>query len=35
LSLVVENLFDAAYRLHGSSVNAAGRGVLLELMLGL
>jgi len=31
LNLVVENLLDAAYRVHGSSVNGRGRGVLLGL----
>jgi len=31
LNLVVENLFDAAYRVHGSSVNGPGLGVLLGL----
>lgn len=34
LSLVLENLFDAAWRAHGSSVNGPGRGFLLEGMLG-
>lgn len=28
LSLVVENLFDVAYRVHGSSINAPGIGVM-------
>lgn len=28
LSLVVENLFDVAYRIHGSSINAPGVGVM-------
>lgn len=31
---VLENLGNAAYRYHGSSVNGAGRGVLVELQLG-
>jgi outer membrane receptor protein involved in Fe transport len=34
VALVVENLGDAAYRYHGSSVNGAGRGLLLQLELG-
>ena len=29
-ALVFENLADAAYRYHGSSVNGAGRGVILS-----
>lgn len=29
LSLVFENVFDAAYRYHGSSVNGPGRGLML------
>jgi outer membrane receptor protein involved in Fe transport len=29
LNLVFENVFDAAYRVHGSSINGPGRGVLL------
>ena len=29
LTLIFENVFDAAYRIHGSSVNSAGRGLLL------
>jgi outer membrane receptor protein involved in Fe transport len=28
LSLVVENLFDVAYRVHGSSINGPGIGVM-------
>lgn len=35
VALVVENLFDAAYRVHGSSVNGAGRGVVLSVSGGL
>ncbi|MGB0678893.1 MAG: TonB-dependent receptor [Polyangiales bacterium] len=35
LSLVLENLTDAAYRVHGSSINGAGRGIVLELGAGL
>jgi len=31
---VFENLADTAYRYHGSSVNGAGRGFLMELQLG-
>jgi len=31
LNLVVENLTDEAYRIHGSSVNGAGRGFILNL----
>jgi iron complex outermembrane receptor protein/hemoglobin/transferrin/lactoferrin receptor protein len=31
VALVVENLFDAAYRYHGSSVNGPGRGLALSL----
>lgn len=34
VAAVVENLFDTPYRFHGSSVNGAGRGVLLQLELG-
>lgn len=34
-SLVVENLTDAAYRYHGSSVNGPGRGIILSLEAGL
>jgi len=35
IALVVENVFDAAYRVHGSSVNGAGRGVILSVSGGL
>jgi outer membrane receptor protein involved in Fe transport len=31
LAAVVENLFDAPYRFHGSSVNGAGRGLMVQL----
>jgi iron complex outermembrane receptor protein/hemoglobin/transferrin/lactoferrin receptor protein len=34
LSGVLENLFDAAYRAHGSSVNGPGRGVMVLLKWG-
>ncbi len=34
IALVLENLFDAAWRAHGSSVNGPGRGFLLEAMVG-
>ncbi|MDH5670786.1 MAG: TonB-dependent receptor [Myxococcales bacterium] len=34
LSVVFENVFDAAYRIHGSSVNGGGRGLLAEVSLG-
>jgi iron complex outermembrane receptor protein/hemoglobin/transferrin/lactoferrin receptor protein len=34
VSLAFENVFDAAYRYHGSSVNGPGRGVVLLLDLG-
>jgi iron complex outermembrane receptor protein/hemoglobin/transferrin/lactoferrin receptor protein len=34
LALVAENLTDAAYRYHGSSVNGAGRSIIAELSLG-
>jgi len=34
VSLALENLFDTAYRYHGSSVNGPGRGVVLVLDLG-
>ncbi len=30
LSLVFENVFDAAYRVHGSSINGPGRGLIAE-----
>ncbi len=30
LSLVVENVFDQVYRVHGSGINGAGRGLLLR-----
>lgn len=32
---VFENIFDAAYRVHGSSVNGPGRGVVLSMEAGL
>lgn len=32
-SLAVENLFDTAYRYHGSSINGAGRGVVVAIEL--
>lgn len=32
---VLENVFDAAYRVHGSAVNGPGRGVLLSMEAGL
>lgn len=31
LSLLVENVFDQVYRVHGSGINGAGRGLLLQL----
>ena len=31
MSLVVENVFDQVYRVHGSGINGAGRGVILQL----
>lgn len=34
LSLVFENVGDTAYRIHGSSVNGPGRGVLFEAQFG-
>jgi iron complex outermembrane receptor protein/hemoglobin/transferrin/lactoferrin receptor protein len=34
LNLVLENLLDAAYRVHGSSINGPGRGILLGVTLG-
>jgi iron complex outermembrane receptor protein/hemoglobin/transferrin/lactoferrin receptor protein len=34
LSVVFENVFDAAWRAHGSSVNGPGRGLVVELMGG-
>jgi len=34
VSAVFENLFDAAYRVHGSSVNGPGRGVLFAVEAG-
>jgi iron complex outermembrane receptor protein/hemoglobin/transferrin/lactoferrin receptor protein len=33
-SLVLENVLDAAYRVHGSSIHGPGRGLLLGVMLG-
>jgi len=33
-SIILENLGDAAYRTHGSSVNGPGRSVLFHLELG-
>jgi outer membrane receptor protein involved in Fe transport len=35
VALVLENLFDAAYRVHGSSVNGPGRGVMLMVNVGM
>ncbi len=35
LAAVLENLFDSAYRVHGSSVNGPGRGVSISLEAGL
>ncbi len=35
LAAVLENLFDSAYRVHGSSVNGPGRGVLISMEAGL
>jgi len=34
-NVVVENVGDAAYRYHGSSVNGAGRGVIVNMEAGL
>jgi iron complex outermembrane receptor protein/hemoglobin/transferrin/lactoferrin receptor protein len=34
VSAVLENVLDAPYRFHGSSVNGAGRGVVLQLDAG-
>jgi outer membrane receptor protein involved in Fe transport len=34
VNLVLENLLDAAYRVHGSSINGPGRGILLGMTLG-
>lgn len=34
-ALVFENIFDAAYRIHGSSVNGPGRGVVISMEAGL
>jgi iron complex outermembrane receptor protein/hemoglobin/transferrin/lactoferrin receptor protein len=34
VSLVVENLFDSVWRVHGSSINGPGRGVMVLLGLG-
>jgi iron complex outermembrane receptor protein/hemoglobin/transferrin/lactoferrin receptor protein len=33
-NLIVENLFDTAWRVHGSSINQPGRGVLLQAAIG-
>jgi iron complex outermembrane receptor protein/hemoglobin/transferrin/lactoferrin receptor protein len=33
-SVVLENVLDAAYRVHGSSIHGPGRGLLLGVMLG-
>ena len=33
-SLTFENLFDAAYRYHGSAVNGPGRGVMFLMDIG-
>ncbi len=35
LAAVLENVFDAAYRWHGSSVNGAGRGIIVSIEAGL
>lgn len=35
VGVVVENLFDVAYRVHGSSINAAGIGVMAHASVGL
>jgi outer membrane receptor protein involved in Fe transport len=35
LAAVLENVGDAAYRWHGSSVNGAGRGLLVSVEAGL
>jgi iron complex outermembrane receptor protein/hemoglobin/transferrin/lactoferrin receptor protein len=35
VSAVLENVLDAAYRVHGSSVNGPGRGIILSLEAGL
>jgi iron complex outermembrane receptor protein/hemoglobin/transferrin/lactoferrin receptor protein len=35
LHLVLENVFDVAYRVHGSSINGPGRGIQLGMLLGL
>jgi outer membrane receptor protein involved in Fe transport len=35
LNLVLENVLDTAYRVHGSSINSPGRGILLGLVMGL
>ncbi|MGC4122989.1 MAG: TonB-dependent receptor [Myxococcales bacterium] len=34
VALVLENLFDSPYRFHGSSVNGAGRGVMIQVSAG-
>jgi outer membrane receptor protein involved in Fe transport len=31
LSVVLENVFDQVYRVHGSGINGAGRGLVLQL----
>ncbi|MEM9196080.1 MAG: TonB-dependent receptor, partial [Myxococcota bacterium] len=35
INLVFENVFDAAYRVHGSSINGRGRGVAIGMMAAL
>ncbi|MDP3278232.1 MAG: TonB-dependent receptor [Deltaproteobacteria bacterium] len=34
VTAVLENLFDTAYRVHGSSINGPGRGVMLQAAVG-